>query len=247
VRPVLYILGDVHLTGEVGAFHAFLDGLARRPPARLVILGDLFEYWLDTAGATSRYRASLHRLRALARGGWRLDLIIGNREMASGRRLAAATGCRIHWPGLTLALGPRRVRVVHGDRLCDDPGYHLLFAFLSGFWFRAWKACHPGAVQDLVARWMRRRSRFSHLRRRRRRTPLGARPEMIDPRRVRAAGRGVDSVVAGHVHQQWRREIAGVELILAGDWSHSNGCWVEGYPDGSLILRRHHFDSRREE
>lgn len=241
---MLYVCGDVHLTEREGAFHAFLDRLLARPPARLVILGDLFDYWLDTAESERRYRACLRRLRALRAAGWRLDLIIGNREMAAGRRLAAATRCRVHWPSLDVRLGPRTIRIVHGDRLCHDPGYHLLFAFVAGFWFQAWRACFPAVVQERVARWARRRSRRAHLRRRRRRTePVGARPEMLDPRRVRATARRCDLVVAGHIHQQWRRRVAGVDLILAGDWSAERGCWVEFTADGEATLRRDHFGS----
>ncbi len=242
MQPQLYIVGDVHLTGAEGAFHAFLDRLAARGPARLVILGDLFEYWLDSEASERRYGGCLRRLRRLAAAGWRLDLVVGNREMSSGRRLATATRCQVHWPALDLVLGPRRLRVVHGDRLCRDPGYHLLFAVLSGFWLRACKACLPPLVQERIARWMRRRSRLAQLRRRRHRRPQGARLEMLDPARIRGSARGAETVVAGHIHQQWRREIAGVDLILVGDWSRSDGRWVEGQADGRLVLRHADFD-----
>ena len=245
--PVLYIVGDVHLTEGEGAFHAFLDHLAARPAARLVILGDLFEYWLDTDAAVHRYRACLRRLVALRAAGWRLDLVIGNREMGAGRRLAVATRCQVHWPGLDLRLGGRGVRIVHGDRLCADPGYHLLFAFINGFWFRAWRACVPEFVQERIARWMRRRSRLGHLRKRRERSVVGARPDMLHAARVRAAGRCADTVIAGHIHEQWRRPVAGVDVALVGDWTHTAGHWIEGCSDGSLRLRSYDFSDDAEE
>ncbi len=226
--PVLYVAGDVHLVGGPSGFARWLDQLATRPPARLVLVGDLFEYWLDTAGAAARYGDVLGRIRALLAIGWRVDLVRGNREMSAGRRLEVATGSRLSWPALDLPLGPRRLRIVHGDRLCHDPGYRAFAAFMAGFWLRILALCVPAPVQDLVARHLRRRSRE----RQERRTPRDR--VFIDRRRVQAAGRGVDTLIAGHIHQSWRRTIGGVDLILVGDWPGDLGHWVEGYADGRL-------------
>jgi len=236
-HPSLYICGDVHLSGDVqpegeaGSFARFLDRLATRAPARLVILGDLFEYWLETDAAVARHGDVLGRLRALAAAGWRLDLVRGNRELAAGRRLEAASGCRLHWPRLDLHLGAVRVRVVHGDRLCHDPGYRLFSAWMGSFWHRGWQLAHPPAAQDLVARLLRAHSRG--LQARRRMAPRRSRV-FIDRRRVQAAARGADVLVAGHIHEAWRRQVGGVDLILVGDWPPGVGHWVEGWADGHL-------------
>jgi UDP-2,3-diacylglucosamine pyrophosphatase LpxH len=240
---VVYIAGDVHLPGGDPAFSRFLDGLLARGPARLVILGDLFDYWLDTPHSRARYADCFARLARLREAGWRVDLLVGNREMTAGRMLDAGFGDRAVWPMLTFQLGPRRVRVVHGDRLCDDPGYHFLFAFMRSFWFRTMRACHPGWIQEGVARMIRWRSRTKQLQRRRQPRSRGASEDMLFSPRVRAVGRGVDTVVAGHIHESWRRRIAGVDLILAGDWSYDRGHWVEGYADGRLELRRSSFST----
>jgi len=239
---ILYIAGDIHLRDDApGAFSAWLDLLAARTPARLVLLGDLFEYWLETDGAVRRYAGVLERLKALAGAGWRLDLVLGNREIGAGRRLATASGCVLHWPKLDLALGQRRVRVVHGDRLCHDPGYRLFAAWMNGFWHRAWQTCHPAMVQDAVARLLRRRSQAGHRQRRQRTGPPRV---FIDRRRVQGAGRGADTVVAGHIHQAWRRTIGGVDLILVGDWPAGRGRWVEGFADGRLVAQEAEFAPR---
>ncbi|HYE03931.1 MAG TPA: metallophosphoesterase [Planctomycetota bacterium] len=232
--PVLYIAGDVHLVGGPSGFARWLETLAARPPARLVLLGDLFEYWLETDGALARYGDVLARLRRLAAHGWRIDLVRGNREMSAGRRLETAAGCRMHWPALDLVLGARRLRIVHGDRLCHDPNYRAFAAFMAGFWLRALARCVPAPAQDLVARFLRRRSRA----RQARRSPRDR--VFIDRRRVQAAGRGVDTVIAGHIHQAWRRAIGGVDLVLVGDWPGDLGRWVEGFADGRLepVTRR---------
>ncbi len=238
--PVLYIAGDIHLDGgpadATSPFVRFLDSLATRSPAQLVLLGDLFEYWLETDAAAARYEAVLSRLRALAIAGWRLDLVRGNRELAGGRMLAVSTGCRMHWPHVDLALGNRRVRVVHGDRLCHDPGYRFFAAWIGSFWHRAWQSLHPAFVQDAVARALRRGSRSHQLEREEARPrPRPARSRVfIDRRRVQAAARGIDTLVAGHIHESWRRTIGGVDLILVGHWPGRIGHWVEGFAEGRL-------------
>ncbi len=235
--PIVYIAGDVHLHGDEGdgaPFLRFLDLLGQRPPARLVLLGDLFEYWLETGAAASRYALALERLRGLKDAGWRLDLVRGNRELAGGRLLAARTGCAMHWPKLDVELGPARVRVVHGDRLCHDPGYHFFSAWIRSFWHRSWQDLHPAFVQDAVARGLRRRSRSKQLARPRSTVAPAKRRVFIDRRRVQGAARGVDTVVAGHIHESWRREIGGVDLILVGDWPGTIGHWLEGHADGRI-------------
>jgi UDP-2,3-diacylglucosamine pyrophosphatase LpxH len=235
-RPILYIAGDVHLRGDEpasGGFAAFLRHLAELPPARLVLLGDLFEYWLETRGSLLRYHDVLDRLRGLRRAGWHLDLVLGNRELTAGRQLAVASGCSMHWPSLTVSLGPTTVRVVHGDRICHDPAYHFFAAWMRSFWHRIWQDLHPAFLQDAVARGMRSLSRGTV-----RSAPARsvARPPrvFIDRRRVQACGRGVDALVAGHIHQSWRRTIGGVDVLLVGDWPGGRGHWIEGFSDGRL-------------
>ncbi len=232
--PTVYLAGDVHLDGSANAFPAFLDRLAARSPARLVILGDLFEYWLESERVAHLHDGVLSRLRALKAAGWRLDLVLGNREFAAGRLLAISSGCRLHWPRLDLTVGGRHVRVVHGDRLCHDPGYRALAAWMRAFWWRGWYPCVPVVVHDLFARWLRGRSRGIQVKRAR----APGRPRVfIDRRRVQATGRGADTVVAGHIHQSWRRTIGGIDLILVGDWPNGRGQWVEGFADGRLERR----------
>jgi len=236
--PVLYVVGDVHADGSDGPFSGFLDRLATKPAARLVILGDLVEYWLETADSVTRHAKLLQRLRQLRCAGWSVDLVAGNREITAGRRLEAAIGGRLHWPRLDVQLGSTRVRIVHGDRLCHDPGYRFYSVVMRGFWLRALQACYPSAAQDVIARLLRARSRG--VQDRRHQTPQ-LRRIFIDPRRVAAAARGADVLIAGHIHAVWRRRIRGVDMMLVGDWPGRQGHWIEGYADGGLLARSDTF------
>lgn len=228
-EPILYIAGDVHHDGSDPAFGLWLDRLAQRPPARLVILGDLVEYWVDTPACFSRHAPVLDRLHSLRNAGWVVDVLRGNREMASGRGLEVACGGHLHWPRLDISLGPVRLRIVHGDRLMHDRGYRTWAVVARSFPFRIWQLLHPAAALELVATLIRSGSKGS-----RPYDPERRKRIFIDPRKVLAAARGADVLVAGHVHESWRRTIRSTDLILAGHWPHGSGHWVEGFADGRL-------------
>ncbi len=229
-EPVLYIAGDVHHDGSDPGFARWLDRLAARSPARLVLLGDVVEWWIDGGSCLERHKPVLDRLRALRRAGWSIDVVRGNREITASRIFEAASGCRLHWPRLDVQLGPVHVRIVHGDRLIHDPRYRAWAALCRSFVFRVWQTLHPPLVQEAVAQLLRRNSHGNR--------PAGAmRRIFIDSRKVRAAARGADVLVAGHVHESWRRRIGGADLILAGHWPSGHGHWVEGFADGRLERR----------
>lgn len=227
--PVLYVAGDVHHEGGGGPFAGWLDQLATRPPARLVLLGDVVEWWVDAGGSAERHEPVLGRLRRLAAAGWRVEVVRGNREQAAGRAFEIAAGCSLIWPRLDLDLGPVRLRIVHGDRLVRDPPYRAWAALCRSFPFAVWQRLHPAAAQEAVAGWLRRNSRGN-------RPYDPSRPSRIriDPRRVRAAARDRDVLIAGHIHESWRRRVAGVDMILVGHWPGDAGHWLEGYADGRL-------------
>ena len=231
---MIYVAGDVHLSGDEAddhPFHRWLARLAAMPPARLVILGDLVEYWLETDAAVARQHRLLSGLRRLRAAGWQLDLVRGNRELTAGRQLASAFSGRVHWPYLDLVTPRGVVRVVHGDRLIRDPGYRTFAAGINTFWFRVFQDLHPAWIQDAVARFLRRRSQAKQ------RQPRMRRP-FIDPRRVAGSARGCVHLIAGHIHEQWTRPVRGIPLTLVGDWSGGLGRWVTVDDDGSVLQHR---------
>lgn len=229
-EPVLYIAGDIHHDGSDPGFGRWLDGLAGRTPAQLVLLGDVVEYWIDGGSCRERHEPILGRLRALRRAGWTIDVVRGNRELVAGRAFEVACGGRLHGSCLDLQLGPLRLRIVHGDRLIHDPRYRAWSAMCRSFVFRIGQTLLPPLVQELGARYFRRTSRGN-------RPATAMRRIFIDPRKVRAAARGADVLIAGHIHEAWRRRVGGIDLILVGHWPRGQGNWVEGYADGHLERR----------
>jgi UDP-2,3-diacylglucosamine hydrolase len=222
-QAVVFIAGDIHYDGGASAFPLWLDKLQSHKPARLIILGDLFEYWLDSDEMINLHAPVLQRLKKLAAAGWQLDLVLGNREIAAGRRLSLASGCRPHWPSLDIRLQNTKIRIVHGDRLCYDPSYRFFATFMRAFFWRGWYPFFPGFIQNHVAKFIRQRSAAKQ---QRRVVQRGYSRVFIDRRKVQAAGRYCDVLIAGHIHQCWRRTIGGVDMMLVGDWPTGQGHWI---------------------
>ena len=84
--PTVVVAGDVHLSPDdpAGAarFEAWLGSLEGRC-ATLVLLGDVFDWWVGRRQAREPFpRRVLDRLAALARAGTRLAFLAGNRDYA---------------------------------------------------------------------------------------------------------------------------------------------------------------------
>ncbi|TVR47001.1 MAG: hypothetical protein EA402_01905 [Planctomycetota bacterium] len=229
--PWAVVCGDVHLrVGEVSAFTAFLDRLLLAPPQHLIILGDLFDYWLDNQSFTRSYESLFVQLHRLHASGVHLHLVLGNRELVAGPHLQAAAPWRVLRRRLDIECQGRRLRIVHGDRLVRDPGYRFFASVLESWWFRAWQACAPFALHQRIARLLRAGSQ----RKGRRNAEIGPPLRLLDPRRVEAAGRGVQSLIAGHIHQQWHHRIRGIDCHLCGHWEATEGRWLELSTDGGV-------------
>ena len=99
--PVVFF-SDVHLGAESKAreaerearLHRFLNSLAGRY-SRLVIVGDLFDFWFEYRTAIPR-RAfpTLEILARLRRGGLEIDYLTGNHDFWLGSFLSSELGVR---------------------------------------------------------------------------------------------------------------------------------------------------------
>jgi UDP-2,3-diacylglucosamine hydrolase len=122
VAPLLdpIFISDLHLTAErprtIARFLRFLQQDAPGHP-ELVILGDLFEFWIgDDAGAAAAPIVSA--LATATRAGQRLLLMHGNRDPLLGRDFARATGgVLLADPVVTVVAGTPTL-LSHGDAWC---------------------------------------------------------------------------------------------------------------------------------
>ena len=206
--PGSLVLGDLHLEVEqpaqVARFEAYLESLVGTP--RLVLLGDLFEFWFgDGQGASSGGARALAALARLAGTGCAIDLIPGNRDFLVGRRFERSSGVLIRPHGLIGILpGGRRVLAIHGDELCtDDLGYQRMSRVLRSTPIRFLSRIVPGALAGAFARRMRRASQSA----------LAVKPPKATEQQPLAAAHlaakaDAQYLVCGHAHR-YREEALG--------------------------------------
>lgn len=157
------VIGDLHLDvdreEEVERFEGWLAGAAA---PRLVILGDLFEYWIGPAqGATDGGRRVSAALRQLVGNGTAIDVIPGNRDFLLDADFERASGARVRHEGLVGVLGTgERVLFLHGDELATrDVKYQRLRRVIRAPSLRWLARRLPLWLSRAIARRLRRVSR----------------------------------------------------------------------------------------
>lgn len=220
----VYLTSDVHL-GAVppereAAFLAWLEH-AGSAASRVVIDGDLFDFWFEYRSAVPRgHTRVLGALARLVDAGVPVVLMGGNHDWWGGSYLRDEIGVEFHREPVTLELAGRKTFLAHGDGLGrGDLGYRLLQLVLRGKLTRgAFRWLHP----DLGARIAARVSN-TELR--------GTGPSESERTRSRALRewareklRGdpaLDLVVLGHTHVPVLEEVDEDRFYLnLGDWLH---------------------------
>ena len=158
----VWVTGDVHLAPddpERAALFLEFFRQARAQADRLVILGDLFDYWVGPAhGLRCCYRPVIEAFRAAAAEGFPIDFICGNRDFLGPRDLESI-GLRVHGDALILDRAGARTVVTHGDLLVEgDHSYKRYRRVVRSGPFRFGYWLVPVWFRLLVAWWLRRAS-----------------------------------------------------------------------------------------
>ena len=136
----VWVTGDVHLAPQDEARSAFFlrfFAAAREQADRLVILGDLFDYWVGPRFARGcAYRPVVEAFEAASAAGFPVDFIAGNRDFLGPGELRAL-GLRVHGDALVLEREGQRTVVTHGDLLvAGDRSYKRYRRVVRAAWFR---------------------------------------------------------------------------------------------------------------
>ena len=113
-------ISDLHLAAErPRTITRFLRFLAEDAPGHreLVILGDLFEFWIGDDAAASA-RPIVDGLAAYSAGGRRLLLMHGNRDPLLGHAFAAASGGTLLADPIVVEVAGTPTLLSHGDAWC---------------------------------------------------------------------------------------------------------------------------------
>lgn len=193
------IVSDLHLAAERPRTTArFLRFLAEDAPAHaeLVILGDLFEFWIgDDAAAAAR--PVMEALAAGSARGQRLLLMHGNRDPLLGAAFAAATGGTLLADPIVVDVAGTPTLLSHGDAWCTrDVAYQQFRALVRRPEFQREFLSKPLDERIAFARGLRMQSETE-------KSTKAADIMDVTPDAVVAALRdaGVRRIVHGHTHR----------------------------------------------
>ncbi len=125
------VVSDAHLNVAADGrecmtdFVRFLRGIDPADVDRVIVLGDLFDFWFEYEHVIfSGYFDVLRSFADLADAGVRLFFVCGNHDFWAGRFLRNHIGFVIERNVLALPFGTRRALLVHGDGIDPkDRGY----------------------------------------------------------------------------------------------------------------------------
>ena len=131
----LYIFSDAHLGAgspetdaeKIAKLQALFE-LVEDDGDRLIILGDLFDFWFEYKHAIPKEQHDiLFMLRQLTAKGVRIDYVSGNHDFWMGDFFSTQMGINPHRDYLNLEYEKYRLHLIHGDGLAKaDRGYRFL-------------------------------------------------------------------------------------------------------------------------
>lgn len=235
-RPKAVFLSDIHLGTRGCKAEFLLDFLRAHEPDELYLVGDIVDgwalrrswYWPDS------HDAVVAEILRKARSGTRVTYVPGNHDES----LRPFPG---HYAGIEVALEAehvtadgRRFLVVHGDEhdavvrnarwlaLVGDVGYQV--ATRANYLLNCVRSL-VGLPYWSLAGFLKRNVKQA----------LTFIDDFERDIARKAAARGFDGVIAGHIHQACLREVEGITYANDGDWVDSCTALVE-QRDGRLQI-----------
>lgn len=218
------IISDLHLGPEdpdtASRFRSFLNEFGDSMDV-LLILGDLFEYWIgDDAASLCGHLDTIQALATfIGRSNCRVYVMHGNRDFLLGPRFASETGCELLADPCILHHGNVPILLSHGDDCCTDDIDHQRFRAMvrDPHWQESFLALSQSERLD-YARQARAQSESGK---------AGKTLEIMDvnPRAITDTmyHHGVRHMIHGHTHRPaiHTLEIDGIQAyrFVLGDWS----------------------------
>jgi UDP-2,3-diacylglucosamine hydrolase len=116
------IISDIHLAGKDGQVPRLFELFLKRVPdgARLIIAGDLFDFYVGFNPRDPASSALALLLRPLASRGISCEFMTGNRDFLMGRRDAAFFSMSLLSEYTVLNARRGSALLIHGDELCSN-------------------------------------------------------------------------------------------------------------------------------
>ncbi len=234
-------IADAHLSKPADpnyrALLAFLEEQCGKTDL-LVLLGDIFEFWIGKATVIDDYVPLIDCLERLHRQGTRLVYVEGNHDFHLGPVFTRQLGCQVLPDGGGIELDGRQVFLAHGDLANpDDTGYRYLRRLLRSRLLQSLIRLAPNGLTMAIANRGSFESRKSSADRHRR---WPAR-KILQPYVQAILDEGYQAVVTGHYHQPYHEKMGDGEHIALGDWITQYSYAV--YEDRAFSLHSYSADS----
>lgn len=240
------ILSDIHLDANpdgrdfVNAFATDLPRIVGDDTRRLIVLGDLFDFWFEYKHVVfSGYFEVLRVFAELRDQGVEMHLVCGNHDFWAGRFLRDHLGFVIHQKPVVMDFDGRRVWLMHGDGFNQKD-----YAYRAYKWLARSKPViglfgmiHPDIAMDIARRVSRTSRRLTLQEDPTKGAEALALAEYAKD--ILAQGKA-DVVIAGHAHAPAMMEFptpnnAGA-YINTGDWMYHRSYVV--WDNGEFEMKR---------
>lgn len=220
------VIADAHLDGnetELRRFLSQLESCCVQPIASLILLGDIFDFWVGTSKMTLPHHAAvLKALIAAKEQGIRLTYIEGNRDYFLARQFLHAPFHAVTSEGMQLEIAGRQWYFSHGDLINrHDWKYRSWRRFSRNSCLFAAFSVMPQPIMIRLAQIIEKRLRVTN-QRYKSTFPTAACHEYAEMH----WRQGVDVVALGHFHQErhLERRIGdrAKELLVLPAWKDSH-------------------------
>lgn len=198
----------------------------------LILLGDIFEFWIGKPAVHPNHRPMIDCLEKLVKKGTQLVYVEGNHDFHLGPVFSEQLKCLILPDGGTFELDGKKLYLAHGDLAnSDDKGYLMLRNFLRSSIVKKLIRVLPSSLLMLIA------ARASHESQKSSRDKRNHRPaqDILFPYAKKVLSQGHQAVFTGHYHQPLHEKLCDGELIALGDWITQFS--YAAYENGSFTLK----------
>jgi UDP-2,3-diacylglucosamine hydrolase len=181
----------------------------------LVLLGDIFEFWIGKRRVIADHVPLVDALEGLHRQGTQLVYVEGNHDFHLGPVFTERLACRVLPDGGSIELDGKQVYLAHGDLVNpDDVAYRRLRRFFRSSVVKTLIRTLPNVILFGLA------SLAGHLSKQHNgggRNSFPAR-KLLKSYAEAILATGQQAVVVGHFHQPFHEKLDAGELIALGDW-----------------------------
>ena len=224
-------ISDLHLNGDepdtINGFLRFLNDVASQHQ-ELVILGDLFDYWVgdDDVESAGIVVEALKKFSETHK----LYIMHGNRDFMMGNRFGEAYGAKMLADPCVTSNQGERILLSHGDLWCtDDEVYQKVRRKVRGFWWQWTMLRLPLSKRLEVAQNARAKSKAT------KQATSAKTMDVVNGEVIKAAlQHRAQNVIHGHTHQPGMVQLdAHTARYVLPDWHFEGEKAVRG---GYIVL-----------